>query len=148
MQRDSGFYLPGGLPSPRPSSDGVDAGYWEATKRHELALQRCTECGSWQWEPEWLCRRCGASPLGWQMVSGRGTIFTWERVWHPVHPVLEGACPYIVVVVELPDTENLRMVGNLLGDPLQDVEIGAAVEAVFEDHPEFTLVHWRVPQRL
>jgi hypothetical protein len=46
------------------------------------------------------------------------------------------------------------MVGNLLGDPLQDVPIGAPVEAVFEDHagPEppnagaeapFTLVHWR-----
>src|SRR5919106_766412 len=134
MQSDSGSYLPAGLPSPRPSSDGVDAGYWEATRRHELALQRCAGCGLWQWEPEWLCRRCGASPLEWQAVSGRGRIFTWERVWHPVHPALECACPYIVVVVELPDAESLRMIGNLLGDPLQDVQIGAPVEAVFEDH--------------
>jgi hypothetical protein len=39
------------------------------------------------------------------------------------------------------------MVGNLLGDPMQAVEIGAAVEAVFEPHddatPPFTLVQWR-----
>jgi hypothetical protein len=39
------------------------------------------------------------------------------------------------------------MVGNLLGDPMQAVEIDAAVEAVFEAHdeatPPFTLVHWR-----
>ncbi len=37
------------------------------------------------------------------------------------------------------------MVGNLLGDPMQDVPFDAEVEAVFEDHPEqkFKLVQWR-----
>jgi hypothetical protein len=39
------------------------------------------------------------------------------------------------------------MLGNLLGDPTQDVTIGAPVEAVFEPHddgaPPFTLVQWR-----
>jgi uncharacterized OB-fold protein len=63
-----------------------------------------------------------------------------------VHPELTNACPYIIVVVELPDAGHVRMVGNLLGDVHQEVSIGAAVEAVFEDHPEqdFTLVQWRV----
>jgi uncharacterized OB-fold protein len=84
--------------------------------------------------------------MEWQVVPARGRIFTWERVWHPVHPALETACPYLVVVVELPDADDLRMVGNLLGDPLQNVEIGTPVEAVFEDHPEFTLVQWRTSQ--
>ena len=54
----------------------------------------------------------------------------------------------MIVLVELPQAGNLRMVGNLLGDPKQTVEIGAPVEAVFEAHddatPPFTLVHWRV----
>jgi hypothetical protein len=40
------------------------------------------------------------------------------------------------------------MVGNLLGDPKQDVPIGGAVQAVFEHHeaasPPFTLVHWQL----
>jgi hypothetical protein len=39
------------------------------------------------------------------------------------------------------------MIGNLLGDAAQAVEIGAAVAAVFEPHddaaPPFTLVQWR-----
>jgi hypothetical protein len=36
------------------------------------------------------------------------------------------------------------LVGNLLGDPMRDVEIDTEVEAVFEDHDEgFTLVQWR-----
>jgi uncharacterized OB-fold protein len=147
---DSKSYLPAGLPSPRPSKDGVDAGYWEAAKRHKLAVQYCGECRAWQWEPEWLCRLCGASPLEWRNLPGRGRIFTWIRVWHPVHPALEQACPYIVVIVELADADGLRMAGNLLGDPLQDVSIGSPVEAVFEDHPngDFTLVQWRVSDPL
>jgi uncharacterized OB-fold protein len=52
-----------------------------------------------------------------------------------------------VALVELPHADNVRMIGNLLGDPHQDVSIGASVEAVFEAHdeakPPFTLVHWR-----
>jgi hypothetical protein len=57
---------------------------------------------------------------------------------------LNGHGPYIVVLVELPQYGGIRMVGNLLGDPLQPVQIGAAVEAVFEPHKDFTLVQWRL----
>jgi uncharacterized OB-fold protein len=74
-------------------------------------------------------------------------IYSWERVWHPVHPALADACPYVVVLVELPGADGVRMVGNLLGDPIAPVAIGAEVEAVFEDHHDadrsFTLVQWR-----
>jgi uncharacterized OB-fold protein len=64
-----------------------------------------------------------------------------------VHSALNGHGPYVVVLVELPDYDNVRMVGNLLGDPFQEVDIGATVDAVFEPHdsadPPYTLVHWR-----
>lgn len=78
-------------------------------------------------------------------MSGRGRIYSYERVWHPVHPALKDACPYIVVLVELPDAGGVRMVGNLLGDPRQEVKFGAEVEAVFEDHKDegITVVQWR-----
>jgi uncharacterized OB-fold protein len=138
-------YLPSALPVPRPSVDGLDTPYWEATRRHELLVQRCNVCGTWQWGPEWICHGCRSFDLGWTPIEGRGRIYSWERVWHPVHPALKDACPYLVVLVELPEAGNVRMVGNLLGDPLQQVSIGAEVGAVFEDHPEdeFTLVQWR-----
>ena len=80
-------------------------------------------------------------------MEGRGTIYSWERVWHPVHPALEEAGPYLVVLVELPHAGGIRMLGNLLGDSHQDVRIGAAVAAVFEPHDAaqapYTLVQWR-----
>ena len=63
---------------------------------------------------------------------------------------LQGHGPYLVVLVELPDAGNVRMVGNLLGDPMQDVAIGAEVEGVFEHHedaaPPYSLLQWRCIQ--
>src|SRR5438270_12270105 len=142
----SSYYLPEGMPAPAPARDGMDRGFWEAVNRHELVVQRCNSCRAFQFAPEWICHKCRGFDLGWHRVSGRGRIYSWERIWHPVHPALKDACPYLVVLVELPDAGNVRMLGNLLGDPLQTVEIGAEVEAVFEDHQddEFTLVQWRV----
>lgn len=144
MTTETTAYLPTGLPAPAPSVDGLDTEYWEAARRHELVVQRCNGCKGFQFGPEWICHHCHSFDLGWHRVAGRGRIYSWERVWHPVHPALKDACPYMVVLVELPDADNVRMVGNLLGNPEEPVEIGAEVEAVFEDHPEgYTLVQWR-----
>lgn len=141
-------YLAPGLPAPTPARDGLDATYWEGAQRHELWVQRCDSCGTHQWGPEWMCHACRSFDVGWAQVEPTGVIYSWERPHHPVHPALTDQGPYLVVLVELPHADNLRMVGNLLGDPLQDVTIGAPVEAVFEDHvdhdPPFTLVQWRV----
>ncbi|WP_241666343.1 OB-fold domain-containing protein [Mycobacterium marseillense] len=84
--------------------------------------------------------------MAWVPVAPRGVVFAWERVWHPVMPALADFGPYLVVVVELADADGLRLLGNLLGDPLQDVAIGLPVEGVFEDHDEFTLVQWKVAE--
>ncbi len=146
MTTETAPYLPSGLPLPAPAVDGLDREYWEATRRHELVVQRCNACKGFQWGPEWLCYQCHSLDRGWHKVSGKGVVYSYERIWHPVHPALKEACPYLVVLVELPEAGNVRMVGNLLGDAMQDVQIGAAVEAVFEDHDaeNVTLVQWRL----
>ncbi|MFN0090589.1 MAG: Zn-ribbon domain-containing OB-fold protein [Acidimicrobiales bacterium] len=141
-------YFPDGLPAPAAERDGLDAPYWEGLTRHELWVQRCDDCGAFQWGPEWMCSACQSLSVGWAQTAPTGRIFSWERVWHPIHPAVRENCPYLVVLVELPDSDGIRMIGNLLGDPLQQVEIGAAVEGVFEDHPAndppYTLLQWRV----
>ena len=148
VSRERAHYLPAGLPEPAPYPDGLAREYWDATRRHELVVQRCNACRNWQWGPEFICHNCHSDELSYEQVSGRGRIFSWERSWYPVHPALQSGVPYIVVLVELEDAGRVRMVGNLLGDPRQDVVMDAEVEAVFEDHeeadPPFTLVQWRV----
>ncbi len=143
--------LPAGMPEPLPSPDGLDAAYWAATRNHELVAQRCTQCRGWQWSPEWICHRCHCFELAFEPVPGPARIFSWERAWHPVHPALGVACPYVVLLVEFPEADGIRMIGNRAGDPEAPVAIGAAVEPVFEDHddaePPFTLVQWRPVSR-
>lgn len=144
-------YLLAGLPKPAPSPDGLDAPYWKAAAEGRLVLQRCRTCGTWQWGPEWTCHNCNSFDLTFEEVPQIGRIYSFERVWHPVHPALKEQGPYIVVLVEFPDHDGARMVGNLLGDPQQPVTIGAEVRAVFEHHkdddPPHTLVQWEAVSR-
>jgi hypothetical protein len=137
-------YLPSGLPAPEPDRDGVDTEFWEAARRHQLAVQRCRACGGFQSPAEWVCHRCHSRDLGWETRSGRGRVFSWIRVHHAAHPALREALPYVVVLVELDDTDGVRLIGNLLGPADQQVAIDDAVEAVFEDHEGgYTLVQWQ-----
>jgi uncharacterized OB-fold protein len=140
------FYLAQGLPAPIPEADGLDAPYWAATRESRLCVQQCGHCGGWQWGPEWLCHRCLSFDLEWRDVAPHGRIYSWERTWHAPMPALQDSVPYLTVLVELPHAGGIRMVGNLLGDPLQEVMIGAEVRAVFEHHEDvarpYTLVQW------
>ena len=147
----SGPYLAPGLPQPAAAPDGLDAPYWEGLAKGELRLQRCRTCGGWQWGPEWICHHCLSFDLGFETVAPKGRIYSYERVWHPVHPALKDQGPYLVVLVEFPAAGGVRLIGNLLGDPHQTVPIGAPVEGVFEHHDDpdspFTLLHWRLVNR-
>lgn len=144
----SASYLNPGLPIPVPSRDGLDRPYWEGLAVDELRLQRCRACRKFQWGPEWVCHRCLAFELDFEQVEPIGRIYSYERVWHPVHSALKEQGPYVVVLVELPAADGVRIVGNLLGDPTAPVTIGATVRGVFEHHRDakipFSLLHWRV----
>lgn len=141
-------YLQQGLPVPVPSPDGLDAPYWEAATNNVLVMQRCLDCGTYQWGPEWVCHNCNSENLEFKEISPRGKIYSYERVWHPVHPALKDQGPYLIVLVAFPELNDARMVGNLLGDARQHVEIGRDVEAVFEHHEDtetpYTLVQWQL----
>ncbi|QIB65952.1 Zn-ribbon domain-containing OB-fold protein [Kineobactrum salinum] len=141
------YYLPAGLPGPLIGPNDLYAPYWNGTRDEKLMIQRNPSTGVYQWPPQWITHDTQSFDIDWVQVEGKGVLYSWTRVWHPVHPILKDSCPYIVVVVELPHAGGIRMLGNLLGDPQQDVEIGAELEAVFEHHNDasqpFTLVQWR-----
>ncbi|MBK4739023.1 Zn-ribbon domain-containing OB-fold protein [Noviherbaspirillum pedocola] len=145
------FYLPEGLPIPLPEADGLSAPYWDGLRNGQLLTQRCDHCGTWQFGAEWICHHCHEFDPPWTQVDAKGLIYSWERVWHPSHPCLRGHCPYLVVLVELPHAGGIRMLGNLLGDPMQDVRIGTAVEGVFEHHPNinppYSLMQWKIASK-
>jgi uncharacterized OB-fold protein len=143
------YYLPAGLPIPKPNE--LYAPYWAGARNEILKVQRNPATGIYQWPAQWIAHDTHTFELEWVQVEPRGLIYSWTRVWHPVHPALKNAGPYIIVVVELPHAGSIRMLGNLLGDVSQTVEFGAEVEAVFEHHNDaalpFTLIQWRKIRR-
>ena len=70
-----------------------------------------------------------------------------DQNWQAAQPALNDSVPYIVALIELDVAPNVRLIGNLLGDPDQQVEIGAPVRGVFEPHERdgiaFALLQWR-----
>ncbi len=148
MSDQRNAYLPSGLPVPVSEPDGLSAPYWNGLRESRLRVQRCRHCATWQFGPEWICHQCHAFDPDWVDVAPRGVIFSWERIWHPSHAALKQHVPYIAVLVALPEAGNVRMVGNLLGNPMQTVTIGVPVEGIFEHHanaePPYTLLQWRL----
>jgi uncharacterized OB-fold protein len=143
----STHYLPEGLPIPFAEASGLYTPYWEGARNETLNVQRNPATGLYQWPPQWIAQDTLSFDLEWVEVAPKGLIYSWTRIWHPVHPALKDAGPYIIVVVELPHAGGVRMLGNLLGDPLQTVMIGSEVGTVFEHHNDaaapFTLIQWR-----
>ena len=118
--------------APLPLPDDDSAPYWEAATRGELRVQRCASCRAWRFPPRPRCPRCGSAATAWERVSGRGTVYSFVVVHPPVLPAFAARVPFAVVLVELAEDPQLRVVGNLLGVPAEQVRIGMPVVVGFE----------------
>jgi uncharacterized OB-fold protein len=136
-------YLGEAYPLPAARADGLDAGFWQAARERRLVVQRCSTCGEVQFPPEVVCRQCQSADLDWVDVRPSGHIFSYVRVWHAGSPAAAARVPYLVAVVDV-IPGKVRFVGNLLGDPHEEITIGTAVHPEFEDHDDITLIQWRV----
>ena len=127
---------------PLPRIDANGRPFWEAARRHELRLPKCDACGRLRVTFEPWCPRCGADASTWTALSGRGTVWSHCTFHRAYFESFAPELPYGVALVEL--EEGPRLVTNVIGLPREQVRIGLAVEAVFEDvTPEVTLVKFR-----
>lgn len=125
---------------PLPATDDpVDAEYWHSALRGELVIQCCAACGHRQFPPRAMCPACQSSPLQWQAVSGRGTVWSYAQPQPPLLPAFTALLPYVTLVVALDEDPRLRIVGPLLntqnhsmqGIEASAVAIGAPVRVAF-----------------
>jgi uncharacterized protein len=131
------------LDIPQPDDDVSSARHWEWLRRHELRIQHCTTCGTTRTPPTEVCHACAGTDVDWIRLEPAGEVFSWTRVWHPARDEYADRTPYLVVWVELADHPDCpRFLGNLVGDPLQEVAIGERVVGVFEDRDGGTILNW------
>ena len=107
--------------------------FWDAAVEHRLVIPRCTTCGTFRLPPSAFCWSCSAQEVEWVEHDGRGTVYSFTVIHHPVLPELADSVPYVPAVVELPGTNGCRLVGALGDVALAEVHIGMHVELVWRD---------------
>ena len=129
---------------PLPVSTAETVEFWEAARRHEIALQRCSGCGEFRHPPLPVCPRCHSWEFTWTTVGGGGKVESWIVVHHVVYPAFAPDAPYNVALVSLDDCPNVRLTTNIVGCDSAEISIGMPVTAVFEDVTEqVTLIKFR-----
>lgn len=133
---------PAVIPKPLPSPTPISRPFWDAAKQHRLSLQQCQSCKGYIFYPRPICSHCGSADLKWTDVSGRATLYSFTVARRPTMRAFEPDVPYVIAIVDL--EEGPRMTSNVVGCPIEDVRIGMALEAVFDDvSDEITLVKFR-----
>ena len=132
-------------PIPVPVANPDNQGFWDACRRGELRLQRCTACGRWRHHPRPICPACRSFDYEWTPASGRGVVHTFTIVHRPTLPAFEAQLPYNVIVVRL--DEGPFMVSNLVDAPADALRIGLAVEVVFQPLDDATALPKFRPRR-
>ena len=127
-------------PRPLPVADEDTKPFWEYTRKHELRVPKCQNCGKLYYPLSPICPHCLHMGADWAKLSGKGKVYSFiiaRRRYHPAIPV-----PYVVAIIEL--EEGIRMTSNVVDCPPEDVRVGMPVEVVFDDlSPEFSLPKFR-----
>ena len=110
-----------------------ERGFWEGSRNGELRIQQCSGCGLFRHLPMPMCPVCSSLDYGWTRVSGRGFVYSYVIVRHPVHPAIaeKEQVPYNVCMIELEEQEGLRLCSNVLNVPPEDVHIDMPVQVAF-----------------
>ena len=127
---------------PLPHITALARPFWQGTHEHELRLQRCRACGSFQFPPQVLCRACLAEEQDWTSTSGKATVYSFVVQHRPATPAFVDDVPYVVAVVEL--EEGPLLLTNIVECAPDEVTVGMAVEVTFVDATdEITLYPFR-----
>ena len=121
-----------------------EQGFWESSRNGELRIQQCSDCGLFRHLPMPMCPGCSSLDYGWTRVSGRGFVYSYVIVRHPVHPAIaeKEQTPYNVCMIELEEQEGLRLCSNVLNVAPEDIHIDMPVQVAFfpaVDDPDVVL---------
>ncbi|MCF8601983.1 OB-fold domain-containing protein [Gordonia sp. HY442] len=127
-----------------PAADGLDQPYWDGLLAGELRIQRCAQCRTWVWGPQWICGRCHTLEPGWEAVDPVGVVYAWSRSHYPFIREYADRTPYVTALIELPHAGGRRVLGLMPDAGGHDIRIGDAVQGRFELDEDATwpLVRW------
>jgi uncharacterized OB-fold protein len=119
---------------PLPAITSEAKPFWDAAAQQQLKIQRCRDCKAWVWTPRPACNECGSEKVDWTDMSGRGTVYSFTVIRQIVGRAASSAfapdVPYVVAWVDL--DEGPRLITNIVGCPVETVNLGMKVDVQFE----------------
>jgi uncharacterized protein len=114
--------------------------FFDAARNHQLAVQKCDNCGKLRFPAAPLCLACDSPRSSWVTVSGRGKVFSFTVMHRAYHPAFKA--PYALAVIEL--DEGVKITSNVVGIEPSKVKCGMPVEVMFDKlSDEVTLPRFR-----
>lgn len=112
------------------ASDPLMAGFWEASKRHVLVIQRCNSCGHVQFPPLPICSNCWSEDQSWAETDPSGTVYSYVVYHRALAAAFADQIPYAIgrVKVAAGPTFTVR-----LDIPLDEITVDMPVTAAFKD---------------
>ncbi len=122
------------LARPLPIVNEMNRHFWCGGADGRLHILRCDECGYYIHPFGPTCPKCRSWNIKEVAPSGRGTVRAVTinyQPWFPHVPV-----PYAIVLVELEEQSNIRLMANLFNCPVDDAKAGMRVRVIFEQYGE------------
>ena len=116
-------------PTIPPFPDADSGPFWDATRRHELQVQRCRVRDRLLFPARPACDLCGHGELDWVTMSGRGTVLSWVVTHQVFNKLFMASVPFTTLLVQLEEAPNLLMYGNWARSGWCDSAPGGAVDS-------------------
>lgn len=124
--------MPSNYNKPIPNIDQAHSKpFWDAAKRRQLVLQKCSGCGYVRHPASSLCPECLAENNEWATLSGLGEIWSFGIYHHLYNAAFRDDIPYNVAVIKL--EEGPLIVSNMVNIANENIQIGMRVKVTFEN---------------
>lgn len=116
---------------PRPRLDATNRPFWTGGAEGKLNITHCNDCGQYTHPPRQFCRHCQSENVEPEAVAGTGVIDTMtinHQAWLPGLEV-----PFVIARVALDGVPGVVLTTNIVGSPVDAVEIDDKVRVTFEE---------------
>lgn len=117
-------------PRPTPKLDADNRAFWTGGANGELNIAHCGDCGGYIHPPRAICRHCLSENVAPKAVAGTGEIDSYTINYQPWAPGME--VPFVIARVTLDGVPGVYLTTNIVGTPVDEVDIGDKVKVLFE----------------
>lgn len=112
---------------PKPGISDDTAFFWQGCEQGELRIQHCQTCDKLQHPPGPVCMHCQSFALDYQVVSGRGELYSFVVMHYPEVPPFEHPNPIGLIALD----EGVRIPAGLVDVAPDELQIGMPVTVKF-----------------